>query len=237
MNIKVFKNIEFGAVRVLRDENNEPWFIAKDVCEILGLSNITETLKRVDEADLTSVKLNSGGQLREFKIVNESGLYQIIFMSKKESAKKFKRWVTSEVLPAIRKYGAYIEPHTLQKMITDPNFTKSLLETLYQTQLENQKLQNKVTLLSHTKKTYTTSEIAKELGFKSANELNKKLKELGIQYKVNGTWVLSAKYANKGYVEIKQGLKADGTSLYYTRWTQKGREFLLELFSKQLTAS
>lgn len=229
--IKVFKNIEFGDIRVLKDENNEPWFVAKDVCEILGLSNITETLKRVDEADLTSVKLNSGGQLREFKIVNESGFYQIIFMSKKESAKKFKRWVTSEVLPVIRKYGAYIEPHTLQKMITDPNFTKSLLETLYQVELEKEKLEKKVTLLSHTKKTYTASEIAKELGFKSANELNKKLQELDIQYKVNGTWVLTSKYSDKGYTETKQGLKANGLPVYYPRWTQKGREFLIELFS------
>jgi prophage antirepressor-like protein len=107
MDIRVFKRDGFGDVKIII-KNNEPHFVAKDVCDILGLSNITETLKRVDETDLNSVKLKSGSQYRNYKVVNESGLYQIIFMSKKPQAKQFKKWVTSEVLPSIRKHGAYL---------------------------------------------------------------------------------------------------------------------------------
>ena len=111
-----------------------------------------------------------------------------------------------------------------------------LLQRYKKEKEEKAKLQQKLNLLTHTKKTYTTTEIAKELGFRSARELNEKLEEMGIQYRVNKTWVLKAKYAKLGYVEIKQGFKADGTPIYYTRWTQKGREFLLKLFKNYTTS-
>jgi len=105
MQIVQFNSSEFSVRSIVI--NDEPWFVAKDVCEVLGLTHITNTLSRVDSEDLSVVKLHSGGQTRNMKVVNESGLYQIIFMSKKPQAKKFKRWVTSEVLPSIRKYGSY----------------------------------------------------------------------------------------------------------------------------------
>lgn len=139
MNLQVF-NGEFGSIRALRDENNEPWFVAKDVCKILGLKNITETLKRVDEADLTSVKLNSGKQLREMKLVNESGLYSIIFMSNKPEAKKFKRWVTAEVLPAIRKTGMYATDEVIEKTLNNPDFLIEILSKFKQVKQEKEKL-------------------------------------------------------------------------------------------------
>ncbi|PKL19542.1 MAG: phage repressor protein/antirepressor Ant [Spirochaetae bacterium HGW-Spirochaetae-5] len=87
--------------------NNEPWWVAKDVCDILELNNITESLRRIDPSDLTSIKLNSGGQNREMMIVNESGLYSLILRSNKPEAKNFRKWITSEVLPSIRKTGQY----------------------------------------------------------------------------------------------------------------------------------
>jgi anti-repressor protein len=105
--LEIFSNSELGNVRVIV-KNGEPYFVAKDVCGILGLGNVTETLKRVDELDLNSVKLKSGNQYRNYKVVNESGLYQIIFMSNKPQAKQFKKWVTGEVLPTIRKTGGYV---------------------------------------------------------------------------------------------------------------------------------
>ena len=99
------------------DVDGVPYFVAKDICDILELTNITESLKRVDGEDLTSVKLNSGGQMREMKIVNESGLYALILLSNKPEAKKFKKWITSEVLPSIRKTGQYSIQKTDEELI------------------------------------------------------------------------------------------------------------------------
>ena len=116
MEIQIF-NYEENNIRGL-DVDGVPYFVAKDVCDILELTNITESLKRVDVEDLTSVKLNSGGQDREMKIVNESGLYSLILFSNKPEAKKFKKWVTSEVLPSIRKTGKYeVQSKTDEELI------------------------------------------------------------------------------------------------------------------------
>lgn len=87
--------------------NNEPWFLAKDICNILSLDNVSKALDGLDENETTLLKVMWGGQNREMYAVNESGMYSLIFKSRKPEAKEFKRWVTSEVLPAIRKYGYY----------------------------------------------------------------------------------------------------------------------------------
>ena len=117
MNDLQLFNYEGRAVRTVTIEG-EPWWVAKDVCDILELTNITESLKRVAEEDLTSVKLNSGGQDREMRIINESGLYSLILLSIKPEAKKFKKWITSEVLPSIRKTGQYNIEQNPQKLIS-----------------------------------------------------------------------------------------------------------------------
>lgn len=88
--------------------NNEPWFLAKDVCEILDLNNSRQALTRLDDDEKSDVTINDGRQNRSMSVVNESGLYQLIFTSRKEEAKEFRKWVTSEVLPSIRKDGGYI---------------------------------------------------------------------------------------------------------------------------------
>jgi prophage antirepressor-like protein len=232
MELTTFKNNEFGAVRVLRDENGEPWFIAKDVCDVLGLADVSMSLKKLDEDEKLIQKLFVSGQYRNVWLINESGLYSLILRSNKPEAKKFRKWVTSEVLPAIRKHGMYATAETLQKMLADPRNAIKILEAYTKEQEKRKDLEAKVNLLTHTGKTYTTTEIAKELEFRSAIELNKRLEEKGIQYKVNGTWVLSAKYADLGYESIKQKTLPNGKTIYDRRWTQKGREFLLELFSK-----
>jgi prophage antirepressor-like protein len=232
MKIKIFKNNQFGNIRVLRDERGEPWFVAKDVAIILGYANPQKAIRdHVDDEDKRGERIVTPSGTQEAIVINESGLYSLILKSNKPEAKKFKRWVTAEVLPSIRKHGIYATDEVIEKTLKNPDFLIEILTELKKEREERQKLSTKVNILTHTKKTYTTTEIAKELGFKSAIELNKRLEELGIQYKVNNTWVLSAKYADKGYTQTKQSLKADGQPLYYTRWTQKGREFLLELFS------
>ena len=237
MKLEVFNNKTFGAVRVLADERGDVWFVLSDVCRVLGLSNPTKVANTIDKDDLTIIQVTDNlGRIQKVNAVNESGLYQVIFQSRKSQAKKFKKWVTSEVLPAIRKYGLYATDEVIEKTLNNPDFMIKLLEELKKERDEKAKLQEKITLLTHTKKTYTTTEIAKELGFRSARELNEKLKEMKIQYKVNDTWVLSAKYADKGYESIKQISLINGNIVYDRRWTQKGREFLLELFKNYTTS-
>ncbi len=238
MKLEVFNNKTFGAVRVLADERGDVWFVLSDVCRVLGLSNPTKVANTIDKDDLTIIQVTDNlGRIQKVNAVNESGLYQVIFQSRKSQAKKFKKWVTSEVLPAIRKYGLYATDEVIEKTLNNPDFMIKLLEELKKERDEKAKLQEKITLLTHTKKTYTTTEIAKELGFRSARELNKKLEDMKIQYKVNDTWVLSAKYADKGYESIKQISLINGNIVYDRRWTQKGREFLLELFKNYTTSS
>ncbi len=108
-------------VRTATDENAEPWFMAKDVCNALDLDNVTRALDGFDEDDLTLLVVTSGGQKREVNFVSEAGLYQLIFKSRKEEAKAFKRWVTSEVLPSIRKTGSYgmVNMHNLIPVVED----------------------------------------------------------------------------------------------------------------------
>lgn len=122
-NLTVFKNGQFGEVRVL-EMNGEPWFVGKDVAEILGYSNTRKALAdHVDEDDkMDGVTIrDSIGREQTPVCINESGLYSLILSSKLPTARQFKRWVTSEVLPAIRRHGAYLTPDTLEEAILNPD--------------------------------------------------------------------------------------------------------------------
>ena len=239
MKLEVFNNKTFGAVRVLADEKGDVWFALVDVCNALGIKNPSDVkakqLKR-DGVD-TIYGVDSLGRKSKIIIINEANLYRLIFQSRKEEAIKFQDWIVEEVIPAIRKYGLYATDEVIEKTLNNPDFMIDLLQKYKKEKEEKAKLQQKITLLTHTKKTYTTTEIAKELGFRSARELNEKLKDMKIQYKVNNTWVLSAKYADKGYESIKQISLFNGNVVYDRRWTQKGREFLLELFKNYTTST
>lgn len=126
-NVQVFA-FEQQEVRIV-EQDGVPWWVAKDVCDVLGLGNITETLRNLDEDELTSVILKSGGQDREMRLVSEAGLYSLILRSRKPEAKRFKRWVTHEVLPAIRKTGAYVLPgsESVMKALTNPDNLMAIL--------------------------------------------------------------------------------------------------------------
>lgn len=105
--MQVFSSEQFGEIRTI-ERNGEVWFVATDVCRALELGNPSETVKRLDKDELTSVQLRSDTQKREMNIINEPGLYSLILGSRKPEARAFKRWVTHEVLPSIRRTGAYI---------------------------------------------------------------------------------------------------------------------------------
>ena len=132
--IKIFENPEFGSIRTV-ERNGEPWLAGKDVATALGYSNPRDAIsKHVDDEDKGVAKCDTLGGNQNMTIINESGLYSLILSSKLPTAKKFKHWVTSEVLPSIRKHGAYATAPTLERMISDPDFAIRLFGELKQEQ-------------------------------------------------------------------------------------------------------
>jgi anti-repressor protein len=240
--LQVFNHPMFGELPVIIVEGVE-WFGSTEAAKSLSFANPHVAIKNhVEEDDLMVHEvIDSLGRKQAKKFVNESGLYSLIFGAAKqgnnpeikEKAKRFKRWVTAEVLPSIRKHGAYMTEDVLERSIQDPDFMIGLLTALKEERQKRMEAEKTVNILMHVNKTYTATEIAKELGFRSAQQLNKDLERRRIQYYQNGTWVLFSKYADKGYVEIKQEVLDNGKVIYHRRFTQRGREFLLKLYGIQ----
>ena len=133
-NLKIFENPEFGSIRTV-EINNEPWFVGKDVVSILGYQNGSRDINvHVDDADRLKYQISTAGQMREQTIINESGLYSLILSSKLPKAKEFKHWVTSEVLPAIRKHGGYLSPEKIEEVLSDPDTIIKLATNLKEEQ-------------------------------------------------------------------------------------------------------
>lgn len=129
--LKIFDNEEFGQIRTIVDENNEPWFVGKDVAKALGFTNTRDAIRtHVFEEDKGVDLVDTLGGRQKMTIVNESGLYALVFGSQLEDAKKFKHWVTSEVLPAIRKHGAYMTDSVIERTLTDPDYLIMLATNL-----------------------------------------------------------------------------------------------------------
>lgn len=227
--------------------NNDIWFVGKDVADILGYSNTAKAIRdHVDEEDKLTERIVLSGQNREVIFINESGLYSLVLSSKLESAKKFKKWVTSEVLPTIRKHGAYMTPEVIEKTLTNPDFIIGLATELKKAQTRNVFLENEVKILQPKAK-YTDevlnspnvvaiTQIAKDYGM-SAVKMNKLLNDLGIQYKLRNQWLLVQKYSDKGYVKSKTQEYFDTNGNIHTAmttyWTQKGRLFIYETLKQQ----
>lgn len=231
-NLQIFNSEEFGEVRTV-EIGNEPWFIGKDVAVALGYAKPENAITRhVDKDDKTLTPIQGGCStgIQNTTLINESGLYALIFGSKLESAKRFKHWITNEVLPAIRKHGLYATDNVIDNILNNPDFGIELLTKLKEERAARVEAERKNAILMHVNKTYTVTEIAKELGLRSATQLNKILAEKKIQYSVNGTWVMYSKYSDLGYEEIKQEVLDSGKVIYHRRITQMGREFILSLF-------
>ena len=233
--IILFKHEEFGEIRTMNIDG-EPWFVSKDVALTLGYTNPTKALNdHVDKEDMSfneTLKLSrqSGAWL-----INESGLYSLILSSKLPSAKKLKHWVTAEVLPSLRKHGAYFTAETLRKTMSDPRELAKLLTTLADEQDKRRKLEEENAFLSvkanyydrilHSKNSVPVTQIAKDYGM-SAIAFNRMLHDYGIQYQIRGSWVLYAEFANLGYTQSKTYAIDEDKAVMHTTWTQKGRIFL-----------
>ncbi|WP_334328411.1 phage antirepressor [Companilactobacillus sp. HBUAS59699] len=224
--------------------DNEPYFVAKDITKILGLSNTTVSLQRLDSDEVT--KFNLGGLSGETNLVNEYGLYSLILSSRKKEAKVFKRWITHEVLPSIRKHGAYLTDSAIEKTLTDPDYLIKLatqLKTEHEGRLiaEQQvnELQPKATyydqVLTNSSLVSITI-IAKDYGM-SAQAMNKLLHDLKVQFKQGKNWFLYAKYQKTGWTHSETFMvtSSDGTehAKVTTKWTQKGRLGLYELLKQK----
>lgn len=127
--IKIFTNEQFGQIRTI-NQNGEPWFAVKDVCDALDLADTNKAAARLDDDELTRIKFVSGGQTREMLFTNKPGIYSLILGSRKPEAKAFKRWITHEVIPAIEKHGMYATVETAERILNDPDFLIKTLETL-----------------------------------------------------------------------------------------------------------
>ena len=248
--LQIFNSEEFGDIRTVTIEN-EPWFVGKDVADILGYQNGSRDINRhVAEEDRQNYQNGTFESPRGMTVINESGLYALIFGSKLESAKRFKHWVTSEVLPAIRKNGSYqLAPQGEELLALAVIEAKKTIDSLKdqckflgEQAVENQKLiselqpkANYVDKILQSKSLVTITQIAKDYGL-SGRKMNQILKELKIQYKVGGQWVLYSKHQNNGYVHSRtiDITRADGRPdvTMQTEWTQKGRLFLYEELKK-----
>ncbi|HBM5689756.1 TPA: phage antirepressor KilAC domain-containing protein [Enterococcus faecium] len=234
MNTPQIFSFEQNEVRTVL-VNDEPYFVGKDVAEILGYSKPRNAIStHVDEEDKQDAPIQGDlGGKQKMTIINESGLYSLILKSKLPNAKKFKRWVTSEVLPTIRKTGSYSNvPQSFAqalRLAADLEEKNQLLEQ--QIAEYEPKISYLDTILSSTD-TVATSQIAADYGM-SAIALNKLLNELGVQHKVSGQWILYRKHMNQGYTKshTSEIPKADGGTkvVMNTKWTQKGRVFIYNL--------
>ncbi len=260
--IQVFSNEKFGQVRTIM-QGGEPWFVAADVCRALELDQVSNAVRKLDDDEkmtLNSDKGHSGqrGGAQFYTVINEPGLYSLVLGSRKPEAKNFKRWITHEVIPTIRKTGGYVKDSEVFIQNYLPfadDTTKQLFRlTLDVVDKQNKQIADQQKELAEKSAAIEIMEpkagyydivinspdlipitiIAKDYG-KSATWLNRKLNEKGVQYKRERTWVLYHQYADKGYTGTKtyaysgKSYGAEKHVSINTFWTQKGRLFIYNL--------
>ncbi|MBQ2457037.1 MAG: phage antirepressor KilAC domain-containing protein [Bacteroidaceae bacterium] len=236
LNIRIFKNKEFGAIRTMKDEGGEPLFCLRDVCEVLELRT-QKVVQRLEDDVLSKYPIvDSLGRTQQATFVNEDGLYDTILESRKPHAKKFRKWVTSEVLPSIRKQGGYmvVRPDESDEAI----MTRALQiahATLMRRDEEIARLKPKADYADQVLDSVsclTTTQVAKGMGM-TAMELNRILCQKGIQYGQSGQYLLYASYARKGLAQNRTRTFLDLFGTVHTTsqlvWTEKGREFIHKL--------
>lgn len=248
--LKTFQNPEFGEIRIV-EVNNEPWFVGKDVAKILGYSNSRKALiDHIDEEDKGVTKCDTLGGTQNLTIINESGLYSLVLSSKLPTAKKFKRWVTSEVLQSIRKHGVYMTDQKAYDIAHNPNALADLLlqagEQLKKKDLIIQEMQPKAIFADAVSASHTSilvgelAKILKQNGVNiGQNRLFSELRERGYLIKRKGSdWNMpTQKSMDMRLFEIKETIisHADGhTSINKTvKVTGNGQQYFINLFVQE----
>ena len=198
--MQVFNNPEFGKVRTVVI-NNEPWFIGKDVAMALGYGNPRQGIaSHVDAEDKGVQKLDTPSGEQNMTVINESGVYALIFGSKLPTAKKFKHWVTSEVLPDIRKHGLYAKQSVIDIMLNDPDSCIKLLTEYKKEKQEKERLQAE---LDYSKEWYSIKRVAKlnDISWKSISW--RKLKRASADIGIGVKKIFDANYGEVNTYHIK----------------------------------
>lgn len=238
-------DFEGHAIRCV-DENGKIWFVAMDVGEALGLTQVRKNLSVLRDCEKGRKIIPTLGGSQEMWVVSESGLNTLVLrcndaLKAGTTAFRFRVWVTDEVLPSIRKHGAYMTPETLEAAVLNPDSLLKIALRLKEETDKRKALEAKVeedrpkldyyNEILHCENAILVTAIAKDYGM-SAVAFNKKLNELGIQYKRGGTWFLYDRYADQGYTRSETYKYTNGEGCdcanISTRWTQKGRLFLYE---------
>lgn len=243
--LQIFNSPEFGDIRIVMVES-EPMFCLSDVCRALEITNAGNVKQRLSEKGIRTMDTLTKGGNQKLLYINEANLYKTIFQSRKESAQRFTDWVTDEVLPSIRKHGAYMTEQVIEKALTSPDFLIRLATQLKEEQEKRKlaesevKMKNQIISELKPKADYydeilknpglvTITQIAKDYGM-SGKKMNDILHSLGIQYKKSGQWLLYDRYSKNGYThsETVDITRSDGRPdvKMNTKWTQKGRIFL-----------
>ncbi|HBI6896766.1 TPA: phage antirepressor KilAC domain-containing protein [Clostridium perfringens] len=247
-NLMIFNNQEFGQIRVL-DQNGESLFVGKDVAEILGYKDTSDALKRhVDSEDKLTRCFTDSGQSRKMIVINESGLYSLILSSKLPNSKKFKRWVTSEVLPQIRKTGGYIP---IEESLSDAEIMARALMVAQNTLKkkdkilkakeielsEKNKFINQIAISKNSLKVAEVAQIASKNGIKiGQNRLWAKLREWGL-IKESSKYDPKQRYIDCGYFEIVEGAKETYKGVFTyktTKVTGKGQVYIIDKLLKEV---
>lgn len=255
--VTIFESEQFGAIRTSGDAEN-PMFCLNDVCSVLEL-RAQDVKKRLNEKGVDSINTPTRGGVQHMLYINEQNLYKVIMRSDKPQAEPFQDWVCGEVLPAIRKNGGYlrsrgmsdeeimaqaflvakrtIEQKNIEIQTKDREIVRLENDNVLLT-AENQELRddhNYLELIMRSRKMMTVSQIAQDYGM-SGKAMNNQLASMGIQYKVNGQWILYSKYKDCGYVSSRsiEITRSDGRPdiVLHTEWTQAGRKFLYEELKK-----
>ena len=242
-DLQIFNNDRFGQVRII-PVDGELMFVAKDVCDCLEITKHRDAISRLDSDERGSVKLDTPGGKQDIAAINEYGLYSLVLSSRKPEAKEFKRWITHDVIPAIRKTGSYsmVIPKTLPEAlrayadeVESHNATKAIVAQQEQQIAEFKPVKDYVDKILSSKSCLAITQIAADYGL-SAQELNKILHEAGLQRKVGDQWILYKQHMAKGFTksETFTFCRSDGRldSKITTKWTQKGRLEIHSILTK-----
>ena len=242
-DLQIFNNDRFGQVRIV-PVDGELMFVAKDVCDCLEITKHRDAISRLDSDERGSVKLDTPGGKQDIAAINEYGLYNLVLSSRKPEAKEFKRWITHDVIPTIRKTGSYsmVIPQTLPEAlrayadeVESHNATKAIVAQQEQQIAEFKPVKDYVDKILSSKSCLAITQIAADYGL-SAQELNKILHEAGLQRKVGDQWILYKQHMAKGFTksETFTFCRSDGRldSKITTKWTQKGRLEIHSILTK-----
>src|SRR5690625_4873324 len=240
--LEIFNHEQFGRLEVLRIDGKE-YFPANDIARKLEYKNPSDAVNRHcrSEGVVFHEVLTRGGKQNK-KFITEGNLYRLITNSEMPQAEQFESLVFDEVLPSIRKHGAYMTPETIEQALLNPDTIIKLATNLKneqekrkQLELENKELKPKATyhdLVLQSETLLSATQIAKDLGI-GAPTLNKKLHELGVQYKKGHRWYLYHKYQDKGYAQSKTYAVSADESKDHMYWTQKGKQFIFDLLEEK----